>query len=146
MGPHLMTNTFMNIIMTIHFSLTRLCSNTINHTTIAGFRQLDFRVDLMDNLPFHYSSHETWNANCSLAVLLGVKPSQTWFISSSCNGSANLPFLFSERDKQHVFVLGPPAASLSAGHEMLNEYYTYKTWYKPLKSLFLVRYGITLWQ
>ena len=44
-GTSLMTNTFMNIIMTIRFSLTRLCSNTIYHTTIAGFWQLDFRVD-----------------------------------------------------------------------------------------------------
>ena len=68
-GTLLMTNTFMNIIMTIRFSLARFCSNTINHTTIAGFWQLDFWVELMDNLLFCYSSHETWNANCSVAVL-----------------------------------------------------------------------------
>ena len=76
----------------------------------------------------------------------GIKPSQTWFISSSCNGSADLPFLFSERDKRRVFVLGlvwcqkmlgPPAALLS-GHKMLNEHNAHKTWYKPLKSQFLV--------
>ena len=131
----------MNIIMTIIFSLARLCSNTINHTTIAGFRQLDFRVDLMDNLLFRYSSHETWNANCSVVVLSGVKPSQTRFISSSCNGSANPPFLFSERDKRRVFVLGLPVASLS-GHEMLNKHHAHKTWYKPFKPRFRVRYGI----
>ena len=57
-GTSLMTNTFMNIIMTICFSLAWLCSNTINHTIIAGFWQLDFRVELMDNLLFRYSSHE----------------------------------------------------------------------------------------
>ena len=68
-GTSLMTNTFMNIIMTIRFSLAWLCSNTINHTTIAGFRQLDFQVELMDNLLFRYSSHATWNTNCTVAVL-----------------------------------------------------------------------------
>ena len=56
----------------------------------------------------------------------GIKPSQTRFISSSGNGSADLPFFFSKRDKCRIFVLGlvlvwhqtmlgPPAASLS-GH------------------------------
>ena len=36
-GTSLMTNEFMNIIMTIRFRFGRLCSNTINRTTIAGF-------------------------------------------------------------------------------------------------------------
>ena len=136
-GTLLMTNSI-HEFMTIHFSFTRISSNTINHTTIADFQQLDFRVDLMNNLLFCYSSHETWNVNCSVAVLSGIKPSQTWFISSSCNGAANLPFLFSERDKQHFLVLGPPAASLS-GHKMLNEHHAHKMRNKPFKQ---VRYGI----
>ena len=104
--------------------------------------KLDFRVDLVDNLVFHYSSQETWNVNCPVAVLSGVKPSLTRFISSSfCNGSANLPFLFSERDKQHFFMLGLPAAMFSlsslSSHKMLNEHHTHKTWYKPFKPQFL---------
>ena len=113
-GTSLMTNGVHEYIMTIRFSLAQVCSNTVNHTTIASFWQLDFQVDLMDNLLFRYSSYGTWNVNCSVAGVVGSKAFAytihlfflQWICMEICLSS-------SAKETSDTFVLGSPACSLT---------------------------------